>query len=87
MFTSLIDAFLLMKNTVEFEIIKPGPIYKDFQILFSLDLDHFSPIVVDEKKMVIFDGCSQPVLVKVREKSIDLIISNTVLLWNSENCV
>ena len=50
MFTSLIDAFLLMKNTVEFEIIKPGPIYKDFQILFSLDLDHFSPIVVDEKK-------------------------------------
>ena len=51
MFTSLIDAFLLMKNTVEFEIIKPGPIYKDFQILFSLDLDHFSPIVVDEKKI------------------------------------
>ena len=50
MFTSLIDAFLLIKNTVEFEIIKPGPIYKDFQILFSLDLDHFSPIVVDEKK-------------------------------------
>ena len=80
MFTSLIDAFLLIRNTVEFEIIKPGPISKDFQILLSLDLDHFLPIVVDEKKMVVSDGCRQPVLVKVSEKLIDFINCDTVLL-------
>ena len=71
MFISLIDeyAILLIRNTVEFEItlilIKLEPISRDFFILFSLDVDNFLPILVNElkKQVTLMAAASQCLLI------------------------